>query len=80
MSGRWAVVVAVLWAAVAPPTAQDPGTNPLLVRRYQAGDRFGYLMTAWSIKSRTTIQGFRTRGRRNHKPPTMITPTKSVNP
>ena len=50
MSTRWAVVVsvaiAVLWAAVPRSTAQEPTPEPLLARRYQEGERFGYLMTA----------------------------------
>ena len=40
------VVVAALWVPVLPSTAQEPASDRLLVRRYQAGDRFGYLMTA----------------------------------
>ena len=40
------VAVAVLWATVPLSAAQEPGTGPLLVRRYQEGDRFCYLMTA----------------------------------
>ncbi|MCY4120964.1 MAG: hypothetical protein OXG72_08600 [Acidobacteria bacterium] len=40
------VIVAVLWTVVPLSTAQGPGTDRLLARRYQEGDRFGYLMTA----------------------------------
>ena len=50
MTVRWSivasVVVAVLWAAVTVSTAQEPGSDRLLVRRYQEGNRFGYHMTA----------------------------------
>lgn len=49
MTGRWVVTVSVvvvaLWAAVPRSTAQEPAPEPLLGRRYQAGDRFSYLMT-----------------------------------
>ena len=40
------VIVAVLWTAVPLSTAQGPGTDGLLVRRYQEGENLGYLMTA----------------------------------
>lgn len=40
------VIVAVLWTAVPLSTAQGPGTDGLLVRRYQEDENFGYLMTA----------------------------------
>ena len=42
------VIVTVLWTVVPLSTAQGPGTERLLARRYQEGDRFGYLMTARS--------------------------------
>ncbi len=50
MTGRWAVTVSVvvavlcIWAPLS--AAQEPGTDPLLVRRYREGESFGYLMTA----------------------------------
>ena len=55
------VVVAMLWAEVPQSTAQELGTDPLLVRRYQEGDRFGYLMTgrnedsAYEVRLRATV-------------------------
>ena len=59
MSGRWAVsafVVLALTCAGLGLMAQAPGDDRLLVRRYQEGDRFGYVMTGRDNDNRYTVR------------------------